>query len=262
MKLISIEWMKLRRLNTMKVILLIYAVVVPIIYFLYSLVEIPIQTPAGVITFSLPSTLYEFPQCYQVVAWTSSLFNLMLGVIIIVFTANELKYRTQRQNMIDGLSKRDIILSKFYVVVILAAIVTIYTFLVGFITGLIFSNDVSEMLNGLEQTGVYFISTIGYFIFAFFFANLVRMPALAIILYLLSTILEGILGFIAVRDFVQFFPLNTFSKLVPFPDIFPQEMTEDAPNLMWEQGQRVLLALSYISIFVIVSYQVIKRRDL
>lgn len=257
MKLIQLEWMKLRRLNTMKVILLIYALLLPTIYLTLS------QLQFG--PFNVTKDIYQFPDCYPMMAWTSSWFNLIIGVIIIVFTTNELKYKTQRQNMIDGLSKRDIILSKFAVVVGLTAAVTIYVFILAFIFGLI--NGGTGMFDGIDQIGVYFIMTLGYFSFAFFFANLVKQPALAIILYLVSTFVESILG-LAIQQYSQFLPLSTFSDLVPFPTIIMAKsvgmkiQTQIDNFVLLDQGGRTLLAIAYISIFVIISYLVIKRRDI
>ena len=252
-KLITIEWMKLRRLMTMKVILIIFAVVVPSIYLGLSLMSFPI---AKGVNWQFPTETYTFPNAYHFSAYISSWFNLMIGVIIIVFVTNELKYKTQRQNVIDGLSKRDVILSKFYVVFVLSAVITLYTFLVGFLVGVI-NDGFSNMFEGIHHIAVYFISTLGYFTFAFFFANLVRLPALAIVLYILSTFLEGIIGFIAVQKYAQFFPLSTFSDLIPVPML---DMAKQ--GFIWGQWGRTGLALIYIAIFVMISYWVIKRRDI
>ncbi|GAB5417809.1 MAG: hypothetical protein Crog4KO_24430 [Crocinitomicaceae bacterium] len=258
MKLATIEWMKLRRLNTMKVILLIYAGLVPTIYLLLSLLQVG--------PFHVTEDIYIFPDVYPTMAWVSSFFNLIIGVIIIVFTCNELKYKTQRQNVIDGLNKREIIFSKFIVVIGLSLAVTLYTFLLAMIFGL--ANGSTGVFDGIDQIGVYFIMTLGYFAFAYFFANLVKLPALAIILYLVSTTVEGIIGFIAIKEYSQFLPLTTFSNLVPFPIAILQksigmkaQAQADASQLL-SQGGQTLMAFIYLTIFVVISYLVIKRRDI
>lgn len=250
MKLIGIEWLKLKRLVTLKVILLIYMVLVPTMYFLLSYIEVgPIR---------IPDEGYQFPDTYQLVTWTASWMNLMVGVIIIVFATNELKYKTQRQNVIDGLNKKEVIFSKFLVIIGLALFVTLYTFLVGLVVGLY--NGVGSPLDGIEFIGVYFISTLGYFSFAFFFANLVRLPALAIVIYIFSTIIESIVGWIAVQEYVQFSPLTTFAQLSPFPMHF--WVAEAKPNpLLMNTMEGSLLAMFYVTLFMVSSYWVIKRRD-
>lgn len=256
--LIAIEWMKLRRLATMKVILIIYAITVPLIYFGISFIELgPIRL--------FPESEYQFPECYTYVAYIASWFNLLVGVIIMVFTSNEIKYKTQRQNVIDGLSKRDVILAKFGIVFLFAVAVTLYVGLVGLIFGLIYSGNVSEAFNGIEQIGAYFLTTLGYFSFAFFFANVVRMQALAIILYIFSTIIESFIGLFVPNEYSQFFPLTTFSNLIPNPllkIIEPMEGQVIPDQFMMGQSWSAIFALFYITCFVLISYWVIKRRDI
>lgn len=257
--LIAIEWMKLKRLATMKVILIIYALTVPLIYFCLSYIKIG--------PFELPESIYQFPECYNYVAYIASWFNLLVGVIIMVFTSNEIKYKTQRQNVIDGLSKRDVIFAKFGIVFLFSVAVTLYVALVGMIFGLIHSNDMSEIFSGFEQIGAYFLTTLGYFSFAFFFANMVRMQALAIILYIFSTFIESIIGFVIAKEYSQFFPLTTFSNLIPFPYKPPmleqmENMQEVPEQFMLGQGWSAVFAVFYIICFVLISYWVIKRRDI
>jgi len=258
--LIAIEWMKLRRLTTMKVILIIYAFAVPFLYYLLSYLKLG--------PFSTPDWVYDFPDCYTYVAYISAWFNLLIGVIIMVFTSNEIKYKTQRQNVIDGLSKRDVILSKFAVVFLFALAITLYVAIVGMIFGVIMG-DASNLFNGIEQVGVYFVSTLGYFTFAFFFANIVRIQALAIILYLFSTIIESLVGWAVAQNYYQFFPLKSFSNLVPDPKpklfaplMTAQESQQIPDQFILGQGWSVVVAVAYIVIFVLITYWVIKRRDI
>ena len=128
MNLVFIEWLKLKRLVTFKVILILYAVLLPL--FFYSLSEI------SLFKYFYSDSIYTFPKVYHYVTYMSSFFNLMLGVIIVLFTCNEIKYKTQRQNMIDGLSKREMILSKFYVILLMSLFITLYAFLVAICFGM------------------------------------------------------------------------------------------------------------------------------
>jgi ABC-type transport system involved in multi-copper enzyme maturation permease subunit len=244
MHLVSIEWLKLKRLNTFKVILIVYALLLPFIFYTLSLMDV-----YG--TF-YDESIYVFPAVYHYVTYISSYFNLILGVIIVVFTLNELKFRTQRQNMIDGLSKKEIILSKFYVITLMSVAITLYTFLIAVCFA--FANGGTDIFEGIRYIGFYLISTFGYFIFAFFLANLLKNPALAIVFYLLSTFLEGIVGLFA-KDYAQFFPLSTFGNLIPLP-IIP-----DGFNYAMTEIQRAGLGFVYVLIFMLLSYWVLKKRD-
>lgn len=247
MKLLQIEWLKLRHLNTMKVILLIYALLVPLIYGLLAFLDDSLKI-------FMVKPMYDFPNTFQYVTYIASFFNLMLGVIIIVFTENELVYKTQRQNIIDGMNKKEVILSKFLVVIILSLVVTIYTAIVGLSFGVI--NGGLSDFGGIDYLLTYFISTLGYFSFAYFFANLIRIPALAIVLYLLSTTIEGLLGWLSIKVYVQFLPLTTFASITPAPTV----VHDDFHFLdLWS---RAGFAIVYVIALFIISYFVIKRRDI
>lgn len=246
-KLLQIEWMKLRHLNTMKVILIIYAVLVPSIYVLLSFLDDSLKI-------LMLKPMYEFPNTFQYITYISSFFNLMLGVIIIVFTENELIYKTQRQNIIDGINKKEVILSKFLVVILLSLAVTLYTGTIGSMFGIV--NGSLSDFSGLHFLGTYFVSTLGYFSFAYFFANLIRIPALAIILYLLSTTIEALLGWLSIKVYVQFLPLSTFGSITPAPTIVHDDFYK------FELATRTQFALVYVVLLFIISYFVIKRRDI
>ena len=243
-RLLTIEWLKLKRLSTLKVILIVYAVVLPLIFFCLSLM------PAYGTIYN--EQIYQFPDVYHFVTYISSFFNLLVGVIIVVFTCNEIKYKTQRQNLIDGLSKKELVLSKFYVVAMLSVIITVYTFLIAVLFG--FSNGSTDVFSGIRYIGFYQIATFGYFIFAFFLANFLKNLSLSVVFYLLSTFLEGMTGLFA-KEYSQFFPLSTFSTLIPMPilpDGFEYAMTE---------MQRASLGLFYVFVLLYVSYYVLTKRD-
>lgn len=243
-RLLTIEWLKLKHLTTLKVILVVYAILLPLIFYCLSLMPFYDQF--------YNNDIYQFPDVYHYVTYISSFFNLLIGVIIVVFTCNEIKYKTQRQNLIDGLSKKDLILSKFYVVAVLSILITLYTFLIALVFG--FSNDSTDIFNGIRYIGFYQIATFGYFIFAFFLANLLKNPALSIVFYLLSTFLEGMTGLFA-KEYSQFFPLSTLSNLIPMPvlpDGFQYAMTE---------VQTASLGLFYVFVFLYASYYVLTKRD-
>lgn len=246
MNLVFIEWLKLKRLVTFKVILILYAVLLPL--FFYSLSEI------SLFKYFYSDSIYTFPKVYHYVTYLSSFFNLMLGVIIVLFTCNEIKYKTQRQNMIDGLSKREMILSKFYVILLMSLFITLYAFLVAICFGM--STGSTDYFDGLRYIGFYFIATFGYFIFAFFLANLLKVPALTIVIYLLSHIIERILGLgLISKEVSQFLPLNTFSNLIPMPVI------PDGVDYVMTEIQRASLGLGYGLCFVLIAYIILSRRD-
>lgn len=258
-QLLSIEFSKVKNYTTFWVILSIYVACVPLLFFLISNIDFPF----------LPNNteLYGFPTVWGYITYSASWLNLLLGVLVVIITCNEINFKTQRQNIIDGLSRKQVILSKFYFLTALAVVVTLYTFFIGFIFG-IFNSDITEMFKGTEAIGVYFIQTIGYFSFAFFFAVLVKRPALSIIFYVLIFALKFIFVIVLGETVSQFMPINVIGDLTPFPffkEFFAMLEAQD-PNVqlpyIMPQMVRSLAATGWITIFVFVSYLVLKKRDL
>ncbi len=257
--LLKIEFLKVKNYRTFWVMLLIYIALVPLVFLGLSSFKIPF--------FPEKEEMFGFPTVWNYITWTASWLNLLLGVLIVTITCNEITFRTQRQNIIDGLSRKQMILSKFYFFTALAAFVTLYTFLIGFIFGMIYSGF-NNVLSGIEYVGVYFIQTLGYFSFAFLFAVLVKRSALAIIFYILIFFFKFIFVLALGETISQYMPINVIADLTPFPffkEIFKMAAEQD-PNfvapVIVTQTVRSLVALGWISSFIFLGYFVVKRRDL
>jgi ABC-type transport system involved in multi-copper enzyme maturation permease subunit len=188
-----------------------------------------------------------------------------MSVIIVSITCNEFVFKTFRQNAIDGLTKQQLIISKFWVILLLSAFIALYTFLVSAITGLVYT-DFSEIMDGVSSIGIYFIQTVGYFSLAFLFAVLMKKPSLAIIVFILTILFDGItIGLAVPASVFVYFPTEVFSNLTPFP--FFKEIIDNAKNggvqivqLSYTVG--VILSLIYSAIILFVSYKILQKRDL
>lgn len=259
-RLLRIEFLKVKNYRTFWWILGIYAVLVPLIY-----------SGLGNLDNQLLPTktlLYTFPTIWHFVTWTASWFNVLLGVLIVIMVCNDIAYKTQRQSVIDGLSRSEMILAKILFLIVLAFAVTLYTFLIGAVVGCTYSTP-SNILNGTEYLPIYFVQTVGYFAFAFFFAVLIRKPALAVILFIMIIAIDIFLYIPWVLDHrAQYFPTIAISELTPNPFyekwILGQKMANpgyvEPPNM--DQLTRSIVASIYIIGFFIAGYFSVKKRDL
>lgn len=264
-KLLSIEYQKLKKLNSLKIILLVYAILSPLVlHLLYKFFSM--------ILGALPGQVwdpYQFPDIWRFATYTSSYFNVLMGVIIVIAVTNEYSYRTFKQNIIDGLSIKEVIISKFLVVVGLSTIVSAYTFVVALVFGL-FNSGTENMLIDMNYIAIYYLQTLCYFSFAFLFAVLLKRPAMAIIFFILSFVLESIIGnMFSAAGFEKayaFFPLNAFSKLTPLP-IFEellktaQEQAQRVPFVL-SMNVNILISILYMGVFFFIAFRVMKSRDL
>ncbi len=264
MKLLKIEFAKVRNYKTFWIILGVYALLVPLWFVgLCQFISNLILQGMG----PKFSSVASFPEIWQHITWTTAWWNILLGILVVILTCNEISFKTERQNIIDGLSRQQLILSKFLSLLTLTLAVTIYTTLVGFAFGLYYGGY-SYMFTDIEYIAYYFLQTLGYFSVAYFFAVIVRKSALVIILYLVIFVTnlfwENIIG----SDAAQFLPTYLISGLTPFPFFkgFIEMARQNAPGFIepWKMGMTLQLILGtiYIAAFFVIGFFTVKRRDL
>lgn len=267
-KLLSIELGKLKKLNSLRVLLLIYFALSPLVaYTFYSIFNFFAEPILGE-----NWNPFVFPDVWSFVTWCCSWFNVLMGVIVVIIMTNEFSYKTLKQNVIDGMSLKQVIAGKFIIVFLLSTIVSLYTFLMSLTFGLLNSESLADIWKSFSDIPVYYLQTLCYFSFAFLFAILVKRSAISIIFFIVSFIVEYIIGIIlnviSLEYVYAFFPLNAFSKLTPFPILkefvkAAEERNEgDGMPFLLDDGVNILLCLLYMTLFFLISLWVIKRRDL
>jgi ABC-2 type transport system permease protein len=261
-ELIAIEYAKLKKFHALKIIFGVYMLAVPgWMYFM----NFFFQLEPGLKAIFTNDNPFDFPHIWSYITYSASFFNILLAVIVVVVTTNDFQYKTMRQNIIDGMSKRQVILSKFLLVFFLSTIATIYTFLVGFIIGLLESTSYDWYQN-IHLIVLYFIQTLGYFSFAFLFAILVKKPAIAIVSFILYFPVETIIGKLMNAEAYQVFPLKVFADLTPIPFFksFLAMSKDKSGNAPWvlETDIQIILSVVYISAFFFLSYFLLKKKDL
>jgi ABC-type transport system involved in multi-copper enzyme maturation permease subunit len=208
--------------------------------------------------------LFEFPYVWSFTTYSASFFNILLAVIIVSITTMEIQAKTMRQNVIDGLTTKQVITSKFIVIFLLALLATLYTGLCAFIIGSI-TSGVGNFYANSHLVFLYFIQALGYFSFAFLFALLIKRSALAIVLFIVYFPVETIVGNIISSKLYQFFPLKVYADLTPTP-FFQQllKMSEkETGNAVWvmNMNEKVLLSLFYILVCFFITNFYLKKKD-
>jgi ABC-type transport system involved in multi-copper enzyme maturation permease subunit len=226
--------------------------------------------------------IFNFPYIWHFNTYIASILKFFLAIVIVSMMANEYSYGTLKQNLIDGLSKKEFIKSKFLTVVVFAAFSTIFIFFLSLILGLIFSsyNEPSIIFSQMDYLIAYFVKLVGFFSFCLFLGILVKRSAFALgflfVWNIIESIIIGILNFKVFPDndydknFTRFLPLESMSNLIvePFTKLSVIKNIETtiggAANLKdydvhW---YAVLIVLAWTAIFIYSSYALLKRRDL
>lgn len=277
LRLLDIELHKLKYSRSAKVLIITYFILITFIALIAS-----IEFNIGNVNFRVADQgIFNFPFIWHFNSYIAATLKLFLAIVIVSMMSNEYSNRTLKQNLIDGLSKREFILSKFLTVLVFAVISTFFLFIVSIILGYSFSDftEISIVFSDMEYLLAYFIKLTGFFAFCLFLGILVKRSAFALgflfVWWILESIIFGILTWKIFRDseiaqnIMQFFPLASMSNLVvePFSRLniiqtaatqLGSEMDKDYA-VHWYQ---LLIVICWTILFVFLSYRLLKRRDL
>ncbi|WP_346432400.1 ABC transporter permease [Flavobacterium galactosidilyticum] len=276
-RLLSIELQKIWKNKASRVLTLTYFILLTFIALIAS-----IKFDLGIFKFHLAEMgIFNFPFIWHFNTYIAAILKLFLAIVIVSMMANEYSYGTLKQNLIDGMSKKEFILSKFLTVVLFATVSTVFIFVMSLLLGFSFSSytELNIVFSGLEYLLAYFIKLVGFFSFCLFLGILVKRSAFALGFLLVWNIIEGIIkGILTFKIFpnnekaasiMQFFPLESMSNLI----VEPFSRLSVVKNLGTQIGLdnvkhynvelvSIIIVLSWTVIFVYSSYKLLKNRDL
>ncbi len=272
-RLIQIELHKLLRNNVSK-ILIFASFILPFTFLILSSIKINFL---GYFTLELGELgIFNFPIIWHVSTYFAAFFKFFFAIVIVSMIGNEYSNKTIKQNLIDGLSKKEFLLSKFYTIVFFSLVATVLLGIGSLVIGSIYSSygGFTVMVREMEFLLAYFVKLIGFFSLCLFFGILVKKSAFALGFLLLLQILEGI-GYGMMRwklaretaDFLQnLFPLHAMYKLIddPIRRLAKMKVT-DNEFLNYDYGvhaHEIAIVLGWTLIFTYFSYRLLKRRDL
>ncbi|MGB5319264.1 ABC transporter permease, partial [Eudoraea sp.] len=188
-RLLQIEYIKLWNNRASRILIIAYFVLLTSIALIAA-----IKFDIGPVKFHLAEQgIFNFPYIWHFNTFITAFFKLFLAIVIVSMMANEYSNKTIKQNLIDGLSKKEFILSKFLTVIAFAAISTVFVFVVSLILGLIYSDytEFSIIFSDLEFLFAFFVKLVGFFSFCLFLGIFVKRSAFALGFLILGQVFEG-----------------------------------------------------------------------
>jgi ABC-type transport system involved in multi-copper enzyme maturation permease subunit len=276
-RLLSIELQKIWLNKASRVLTLTYFILLSFIALIAS-----INFNIGPIKFQVAEIgIFNFPYIWHFNTYTAAVLKLFLAIVIVSMMANEYSYGTLKQNLIDGLSKKEFILSKFITIVLFALCSTVFVFIMTLILGYSFSSytELSIVFSDLDYLLAFFVKLVGFFSFCLFLGILVKRSAFALGFLLVWNIIEAIAkGILNFRLFpegktagyiTQFFPLEAMSNLILEPisrlslvkSIGTQIGVENLKDYSVHFSD-ITIVLCWTVIFLFLSYRILKNRDL
>lgn len=222
MRLLKIEWMKLRNYRAFWALTILYLVSLFAANFIAFRIQEKVyhsETGGSMAQVLVGTRPYEFPNVWHMTTYVSSFLLFIPGLLIILLVTNEYNFRTHRQNIIDGLSRNQFIGVKMMLVFAISVISTLMVSLTAIIFGLVHEAPFST--NNIQFIGYFFIQAISYGMFALLFAVLFKKAGLAIgLFFLYALVIENFIGGILnylTKQYGRYLPLETTDSLIPLP---------------------------------------------
>lgn len=274
LRLLSIEIHKLKLNRASKTLILVYFILLTSIALIAA-----IKFNIGSVKFHLAEQgIFNFPYIWHFNTYITAIFKFFLLLVIVSMVANEYSYKTLKQNLIDGLSKKEFILSKFYTVVLFSALSTLFVFTISLILGYTYSDfkEFNIVFSDLEYLLAFFIKLVGFFSFGLFLGILIKRSAFAIgamlIWYFTENVIKGLLHWKAkpiANSITQFFPLEACANLIkePFTRLsavksVAKQVGENLSRDFSVHISDIIIVCVWIFIFIYLSYVLVKKRDL
>jgi ABC-type transport system involved in multi-copper enzyme maturation permease subunit len=280
-RLIQIAWLK--NYSYFPVILFssIYFILVIGFTLLCSIKSIPIL---GIPVNIRDQGFLNFPQIWNFLTYITALLKIFLGLIIIFTISNEFTSKMFKQNVIDGLSKKEFILSKVLTIGLLSLISTLVVFFMGLILGFSFSktSDFTLVFKEFYFILGYFLKLFTFLSFLFFITVLLKRVVFVFLSFFLWWIVELILLVVEYSSKViekfdnqgnritevpfiisDYLPLNVMSNLIdePFQRIqLVSQLTGGSFEYTIPYGA-IVASLLYSTLFILGSYWLVKRKD-
>lgn len=256
--LLKIEWLKVKNYPTFWILIGLFAFFLPLFNYQFSS-----RHAEGTELLGLG---YDFPNVWSVFGFFTSCLVLFIAFLIIILITNEHRYRTNRQNVIDGWTRMQAFHAKCLMILMLAILTTLYSGLWSLIFGRIYGGSFDHFTEDIDRLFYLFILCLNYYGFAAMIAFLIKRSGLAMGIFLLyALIVENILRWqLKNFSFGNFLPLQSSDELLPFSlfkQITAMSRGASAPELP-STTNYLIVSCIYIAIYYGISRYKLSKSDL
>lgn len=263
-QLLKVEWMKVKHYRTFWVLSILYLVSIFGVNYIAYLIQENIRPKKADLATSLilGNPAFQFPEVWQTVSYMSSFLLFIPGLLMIISFTNEYSYKTHRQNIIDGWSRKQYILVKMSLTLVIAIVSTIAVFITAFLFGL-FEGASDVSFEKVQFVGYFFIQALSYSAVALLFGLLFKRSGIAIgVFFLYVFVLENVLAGLMNRyvyNSGRFLPIETTDNLIPFPffkNVVNQFRATTDPTLL------LVISAVYLALYFFICTRKFETDDL
>ncbi len=268
--LLRVEWLKMRKYNAFWWLMGLTTIAYPGINYIFYNIYLEItreNTQAGQVAKMAIGNPYSFPEVWHTVAFCTSLFLFIPAILVIMFITNEYSFRTHRQNVIDGWSRKQFVTSKLIDVLILTFIITVLYVAITLITGFASHTRLIRDTWGMSYyIGLFALQTFSQLSIAFLVGFFVRKAFIALGIFVIYFFpVEPIL--VTVMDHYKipvapYMPLEVSDRIIPKPAFFGKFDMEGYQKSLDGIQQHVVFTIILTSAIWLLCYWFNNKRDL
>ena len=276
LKLIEIEFYKIKNHKLSRILFLSYFILLSGIAMISA-----IKFKLGYFEIHLAEQgIFNFPYIWHFNTYIADILTFFLAIIVVSTVTNEYTFRTVKQNLIDGMSKKDFVMSKFYFLVLLSLSATLFVAVMTLILGFTYSDYTSfgVIFRDIYFLLAFFLKLLGLFSLIMFLGFLFKRAAIALGFFFIWMIIESITyGILRWKFFneeianniTQFLPYLSMKNLLPEP----ASRLNVAKNIGKQIGENIdkfdgipvhnfLIVIIWILFFVNFSHKLLQKRNL
>lgn len=271
-RLLKIEWEKLRNYRAFWVMVILYLFVLfSMIFAVPALLDyIAEHAKESLALKAFKAIVFNFPDIWQNISFIAGMrgfIKIFLAILVVIFISNEFSFLTVRTNILNGMSRNEFVTGKLLVIFLLTLLSTLAVFLAGLYLGLTQSpvTSFSAILGKTQFLPAYFLEVFTYLTFALLIGVLIRKTGFSVIVLLLYIIVEPIIQYYIPDDYDKYLPLNAMNHVIWSPNtsllkIKTPEMNVDFQEyISWIDAG---ICLGYAALFISLVYLYFQKKDL
>lgn len=267
LRLLKLEYTKFRKNSVICLLTIFFVIMLPTVTFIgKEFNNVPPPLPNNTVFF-------EFPSVWDYLGFAGNwLTFFFLGLIAVFIVVNEVSYRTFRQNIITGLTRKEYFFSKILTISVITSAATLLFVVTGFLIGIIHTEGwtISSAFDNSWAIPRFFLMTLGYMSFGLFCGFVIRKSGVAVLFYLtyimmLEPIIKWAVHFRLFKNgSINYYPSNSFEDLMPFPlyrfaDMIPKKDLDFSFLLSYNQA--AIASVVWIAIFLGLAYLSVMKKD-
>lgn len=213
---LAIEWLKIKKYRTFWVLIVMFAA----LYLIWNLVTNTGLLELGEGGVKVLTAATSFSQIWVNTTHSASYLVLIPCIFIIISVTNEIQFRTNRQNVIDGWDRLRFYHAKWQLVVSMALATTALVIVTGLILGLICGVPFSGIAEKSQRILYLLLLSMNYYGFSMLLGFLLKRSGLTIGLLFLVCIVELMIYLyfmseLKMRALSVVLPLQSADELLP-----------------------------------------------